>query len=450
MRKARIIFLLIISSVRLYGAFVEYSSGDISYKYISGNCSSFIYYEITLNLTTGKKTAGDSVVVYYGDGDSSYIKRVDSVNIGNGLIKSRYKRIHAYSSCGDYVIYFYDQVNKQMAKNLNASNNGFFVGSKLYASPIYPASNCLNNYNSAATHVFKNKMFKFNASSSPDATFIYDSTVYSLYSTKVGSTFSLTIPYGVQINKYTGELIWNNPDTLGSFMIMILSTSYKYGLERCQKNQYHRFKVVSPTPSFVYDSLSTLPVNGAGYFEFLYNAGSTYTFCAKYKDYNADSVRIFSYPLDFFTTPIQYTYTVNNSKNHYINVNWSPTTPDIRDYPYNFVLNARSYYGADSVSNSYLTVDYRYMFSTIGINEVSLANSAPNLFPNPASSTLNILIDNKELENSEIEIINTLGQSVLNLPYKKEIDVSKISNGYYFLRITTSDKQIIHSKFIKE
>lgn len=87
----------------------------------------------------------------------------------------------------------------------------------------------------------------------------------------------------------------------------------------------------------------------------------------------------------------------------------------------------------------------------VGINELSNKPSL-KLSPNPTTELLNIEIINKgfNIQNSEIEILNTLGQLVLKLPFMNEIDVSQLSSGCYLLKITTAEKHQFHSKFIKE
>ena len=72
------------------------------------------------------------------------------------------------------------------------------------------------------------------------------------------------------------------------------------------------------------------------------------------------------------------------------------------------------------------------------------------IFPNPVSNYLNISIDGKEFENSDIEIINTLGQIVLKVPFSKTIDVSRISMGIYSLKLLSKNSQIHYSRFVKE
>jgi hypothetical protein len=66
-----------------------------------------------------------------------------------------------------------------------------------------------------------------------------------------------------------------------------------------------------------------------------------------------------------------------------------------------------------------------------------------NIYSNPVSNILNIRTNSKT--NSDVEIINSLGQTVLKQKYSETIDVSKLIPGYYFIRIDNS-----FGKFIKE
>lgn len=96
------------------------------------------------------------------------------------------------------------------------------------------------------------------------------------------------------------------------------------------------------------------------------------------------------------------------------------------------------------------TTTKTFTFTAVtGINEINIKAELKS-FPNPASNTLYIKADQSKLENSEIEVINTLGQTILKLLYKNEIDVSSLTSGCYVLKIITSGRQQFHSKFIKE
>lgn len=70
------------------------------------------------------------------------------------------------------------------------------------------------------------------------------------------------------------------------------------------------------------------------------------------------------------------------------------------------------------------------------------------VYPNPTKNIINI---ETTAEISKIEIYNTLGQLINSFEgNKKEIDVSTLSNGIYFLTITTTDKNSVTKKIIIE
>jgi hypothetical protein len=85
---------------------------------------------------------------------------------------------------------------------------------------------------------------------------------------------------------------------------------------------------------------------------------------------------------------------------------------------------------------------------SIGINELSNHNGV-KIYPNPVSNILHIETEQYFEKGAEIEITNTLGQIVLKTIFKNEIDVSPFTNGCYFLRIISADKQQLQTKFIK-
>jgi sugar lactone lactonase YvrE len=101
-------------------------------------------------------------------------------------------------------------------------------------------------------------------------------------------------------------------------------------------------------------------------------------------------------------------------------------------------------YIADMNNNRIRKVDF-----TTGINEVKLFNNV-NIYPNPASDVLQIFHEEHIFQNSQMEIINHLGQTVLKQTYSNSIDVSKLSDGIYTLKITLENNQNYFSKFIKE
>jgi hypothetical protein len=88
----------------------------------------------------------------------------------------------------------------------------------------------------------------------------------------------------------------------------------------------------------------------------------------------------------------------------------------------------------------------------LGVDDPILKDSAVKIYPNPAKDLLQLEIVNG-LTISEYWIIDQFGKELLKNEVAgdksiKHIDVSQLSNGFYFLKIKTDNQEII-KKFIK-
>jgi hypothetical protein len=76
-----------------------------------------------------------------------------------------------------------------------------------------------------------------------------------------------------------------------------------------------------------------------------------------------------------------------------------------------------------------------------------------NIYPNPANSTLYLEINNRVEAAYHIEIYSVIGLRVVNIPGIKDncaIDIGKLSDGIYLLRLINESGKTIEKKFIKE
>ncbi len=106
--------------------------------------------------------------------------------------------------------------------------------------------------------------------------------------------------------------------------------------------------------------------------------------------------------------------------------------------------------GTDAVNGCTNTATFTQTVSPCaGIEELFLENNI-SVYPNPVSNILFISSEQNEFKNLEIEITNVLGQTVYKLAFTKEIDVSKLEAGLYYLKISGKNKENYYSKFIKE
>ena len=85
-----------------------------------------------------------------------------------------------------------------------------------------------------------------------------------------------------------------------------------------------------------------------------------------------------------------------------------------------------------------------------GIKSSSTNNNEWNVYPNPSTGVLYIVNSSSVKEESQIQVINSIGQTVLdetiNSNYKN-IDLSKLNNGVYFVKIV-SDKQSVIKRVV--
>ena len=105
----------------------------------------------------------------------------------------------------------------------------------------------------------------------------------------------------------------------------------------------------------------------------------------------------------------------------------------------------RAYLPADTLSGAHKNGEVAFSY-TVGskmntaVNEINFIDNV-NVYPNPSNDKINIDLP-KDISNYQVSILNTLGQIVL-FSQSKEIDVSEIQNGIYFINIISEKYQVI-------
>lgn len=89
---------------------------------------------------------------------------------------------------------------------------------------------------------------------------------------------------------------------------------------------------------------------------------------------------------------------------------------------------------------------------TINVNDISELNSDEliNLFPNPTNGNISLKFSNDNYKKYQLEIINVLGQKLLTTTIESgvtgispSVNLSGLPKGNYYLRLSSSDKNII-------
>jgi len=87
--------------------------------------------------------------------------------------------------------------------------------------------------------------------------------------------------------------------------------------------------------------------------------------------------------------------------------------------------------------------------SIIGVKEIDKSSYRILVYPNPGSNVLRIESGIQNLSFSEIEVTNSLGQIIFKTPFTNSIDISKLDQGYYNLRVISAN-ETYYARFIKQ
>jgi hypothetical protein len=105
-----------------------------------------------------------------------------------------------------------------------------------------------------------------------------------------------------------------------------------------------------------------------------------------------------------------------------------------------------------AVANQDRLAGVSILLNCTGIGIANFGNKEKLIvYPNPTTESISLNIENiSNYQNSTITIQNTLGQTVKKIPFSKNIHVSDLAEGCYFLQITLSNGETYKTKFIKQ
>lgn len=213
----------------------HYYGGYLTYKHLGG-----FKYEVTVTTYADNSKVNsdrDSVEMIWGDGNISYIQRVN--NLGNGetvfpgIKKNIYVGVHEYTKEGNYQMIFIDDFRPFDIDNIEAGKSGSTL---LYFNAIVPIgdtiTNCKNNAPSFLTEPFMTGDFgqDFRLSLThydKDG----DSLVFKLVNPKAQNANSVPgyyTPTGVSLDSKTGLFNWENP-TFGNYVFAYEIEEYREG-----------------------------------------------------------------------------------------------------------------------------------------------------------------------------------------------------------------------------
>ena len=105
-----------------------------------------------------------------------------------------------------------------------------------------------------------------------------------------------------------------------------------------------------------------------------------------------------------------------------------------------FTPSSNGSYAVEVTSGSCVEISECINFNTLGVDQFT--KDEIDIFPNPVTSKLQVNL--KVIEQAQLSILNIEGKKVLELQLLKklnEIDMSNLSNGVYFIKVISVDKE---------
>ena len=178
------------------------------------------------------------------------------------------------------------------------------------------------------------------------------------------------------------------------------------------------------------------------------------------KGQGIDSLRISPNPFD---TSIAIYYSVANTDSVTFRV-FNILGQVIKIFINDSLVNAGAYtinYNSSSLPNGVYFFSLNTKDSTltkkgikqagVGINQIVGESTNLFIYPNPAINIISLNVsDIVNYQNAAIAIQNSLGQTIKKLSFTKNIDVSDLLAGCYFLQITLVNAKSYKTKFIKQ
>lgn len=154
-------------------------------------------------------------------------------------------------------------------------------------------------------------------------------------------------------------------------------------------------------------------------------------------------------------------FTISHNDTIWLNV-FSSTGHTVKTYYNGVVLSSGIYsytFNGDTLPNGiyFVSLKINAVTQTVKLIKFSKSvglkkNDTSNdllVYPNPATSILNLPVEQCGFQNSSVEITNTMGKVVLNTKFDNQINIADLAAGIYFLTIQ-NDTGRKTTKIIKE
>lgn len=224
------LFFLLVGAVHTAQA-THNRAGEITYRQIG----SFTY-EVTIVTYTKISSPADRprLLLNWGDNSADSLDRVSETPVGNDTKVNRYVGTHTYPGADTYIMYFEDPNRNGGVVNIpNSINVPFYVQTTLVINPFTGFNSSPILLNPPIDDACVDKMFIHN----PGAFDLDgDSLAYKLIECRGEDGLSIpgfTFPQAnvsFSIDAFTGDMVWDSPQSLGEFNVAILIEEWRDGV----------------------------------------------------------------------------------------------------------------------------------------------------------------------------------------------------------------------------
>ena len=207
-------------------------AGEITYKHISGYT-----FEITLLTYTFTPSFADrpELLVDWGDNTTSYIQRIEKIELPNDYQRNKYVGEHSFPGPGIYEIVMQDPNRNEGVDNIPGSVNVVFcIKTTMQINPVTGFNNTPVLLNPPIDQAAVGKIFIHNpaAYDSDGDSLSYKLTTCLGYDGEEIPGYTLP-PYSnsFTINEITGDLIWDTPVETGTYNVAILIEEWRGGIK---------------------------------------------------------------------------------------------------------------------------------------------------------------------------------------------------------------------------
>lgn len=378
MLKSYFILLLLFAFCYCRQSFATHNrAGEITVKYISTPPALIYEATITMYVKTSSNIPRPTLTIYWGDGDTSALPLVVTIQVAADIEKRVYVGTHSYSGPGVFTLYMQDPNRNGGVVNMSSSiSEYFYVETQLVIDPFQGANSSPVLLQPPIDDGCVNKLFVHNPGAyDPDG----DSLSYDLTFCKgfngvpVAGYFYPPASNVFSLNPFTGEMIWDVPLQCGEYNVAFYVREWRNGVQLGYVGRDMQITIVCNCPNSNVPALLALG-------DYCVEAGDNVSFTVTASDADGEVVTLTATggPLQTAVSPATFTQPVSGTGTVSNPFSWNTTCDHVQKNPWQMVFKVTD--GNQTISLA--------DFETVNITVV--APAPQNLTATPIGDKINL------------------------------------------------------------